>query len=226
MGAGAESAGAAAVTRYRDAVLATTGLVSYWRLQEPSGTTAADAKGTNTGTYVGTPTLGGASPISDTGAKSIALNGTTQYVSAADAASLRFTSTLSLEAWINPTDRAGNYPIFGKWASNLGYIIWLDSGTGNVLWLRDAGSDSMATVIPTGSWSHVVFTLGGGVADLYVNNTNVHSGAATAASSTTNEFRIGSYVGSATPFKGSVAEPAAYSTKITATDVSNHWGAR
>ncbi len=48
-----------------------TGLQSYWRFGELSGTSAADAKGTNTGTYQGTPTLGGAGiPVRVLSAKS------------------------------------------------------------------------------------------------------------------------------------------------------------
>jgi glucose/arabinose dehydrogenase/PKD repeat protein len=41
---------------YSDRVLATSGLASFWRLGETTGTAAGDAKGTNAGTYTGGPT--------------------------------------------------------------------------------------------------------------------------------------------------------------------------
>ncbi len=43
---------------YKAAILATPGLVGYWRLGEASGTVARDEMGANNGTYVGSPTLG------------------------------------------------------------------------------------------------------------------------------------------------------------------------
>ena len=43
---------------YRDAVLATPGLVSYWRLGERTGSVAVDEKGANPGTYGGAFRLG------------------------------------------------------------------------------------------------------------------------------------------------------------------------
>lgn len=36
---------------YKGAVLSQPSLISYWRLDEPGGTTAADSKGTHNGTY-------------------------------------------------------------------------------------------------------------------------------------------------------------------------------
>ena len=42
---------------YRDTVLADHP-ISYWRLDETSGTTATDVQLANTGAYVGSPTLG------------------------------------------------------------------------------------------------------------------------------------------------------------------------
>ena len=48
---------------YESAILANTGLTYFWKLTEPSGTTAADSKGSNTGTYQSTFTLNQTSAI-------------------------------------------------------------------------------------------------------------------------------------------------------------------
>jgi hypothetical protein len=52
-------------TCYPDAVLADNP-VSYWRLDETSGSTATDSKGANAGTYVNGPTLNQAGALPDT----------------------------------------------------------------------------------------------------------------------------------------------------------------
>lgn len=46
-----------------DSVVAADGAVNFWELDEPSGTTAADAIGSNTGTYVNAPTLNQTSSV-------------------------------------------------------------------------------------------------------------------------------------------------------------------
>lgn len=43
---------------YSSLILATSGLMGYWRLGEATGTVAADAMGANNGTFVNAPTLG------------------------------------------------------------------------------------------------------------------------------------------------------------------------
>src|SRR5256885_464185 len=81
---------------------AQTGLVAAYSFNEGTGTTVTDASGTgNTGTVSGTAwtaagKYGGA----------LSFNGTTAQVTIPDAASLRLTSAMTLEAWVNPS--AGN----------------------------------------------------------------------------------------------------------------------
>src|SRR5947199_303228 len=59
--------GFSAGVRTTNTVLTITadGAFGYWRLGEASGTSAADSAGTNTGTYVGSPTLGVAGALTD-----------------------------------------------------------------------------------------------------------------------------------------------------------------
>nr|MDQ6915319.1 hypothetical protein [Actinomycetota bacterium] len=65
---------------YASAVL-TDNPISYWRLGETGGTTAADAMAVNPGTYGSGPTLGANSLISaDTANKAVQFDGATQYV--------------------------------------------------------------------------------------------------------------------------------------------------
>ena len=51
--ASAATCGGTTGSTYSNAVTATAGLVSYWRLGEPSGTSACDSWGSNAGSYQG-----------------------------------------------------------------------------------------------------------------------------------------------------------------------------
>jgi len=72
-----------ALSKYPTLVTGTTGLVSYWRLQETSGSTAVDSASTeagmhNDGVYVGSPTLGSSGPLA--GDNYSVTFGSTRYV--------------------------------------------------------------------------------------------------------------------------------------------------
>ena len=87
---------------YSAAVL-TDNPVSYWRLGESSGTTAADESGANPGTYLNSPTLGAPSLLaSDTADTAVSFDGVNDTVKVPSSPSLELGSTLSLEAWIKP----------------------------------------------------------------------------------------------------------------------------
>ena len=75
------------VVGYGSAVQA-LGPAAHWRLDELSGTVAADSSGHGfNGTYVNTPTLGG-EPLTTGGGRAVALNGTDEHVSVPSAAGL------------------------------------------------------------------------------------------------------------------------------------------
>ena len=82
--------------------------ISYWRLDETSGTTATDFQHANTGAYVGSPTLGQPGALSGDPDTAVAFNGTSQYVSVPYSASLN-PATFSVEVWAKPTGGAGTY---------------------------------------------------------------------------------------------------------------------
>ncbi len=97
---------------YRQAVLGTAGLVSYWRLGERSGSVAVDAKGANDGAYAGGVSLGQAGLVGDSDTAA-GFDGADDVVRAADFAA---PASVSLEAWIRPADVAAGQTrvIMGK----------------------------------------------------------------------------------------------------------------
>src|SRR5437588_12563469 len=92
---------------YRTAVLADNP-VSYWRLGEGSGTTAADEQGTNSGTYVGSPTLGQPGLLTGDPNTAVAFNGSSAKVEIPSIQTPR-----TIEAWIKTTSKA-EQPIWSK----------------------------------------------------------------------------------------------------------------
>jgi len=102
--------------RYKDVVLDDVP-TSYWRLDEPSGTVAADQQGANVGTYVNGPTLnkdtllpgGGTPDPAVAGAerelgKAITIDGATQRVEANGAGTLfSGVNAVSMSCWVTTT---------------------------------------------------------------------------------------------------------------------------
>ncbi len=93
---------------YSDAVLADDP-VGYWRLGEPSGTTANDSAGDNTGTYEGGAQLGADSLIpGDPANAATQLDGTNDRIGIPDADELSPTGQVTVEAWIKPEQVPGS----------------------------------------------------------------------------------------------------------------------
>ncbi len=76
------------------------GLVSYWRLGESSGTTATDAQGVASGTYVNSPELGVASLLKGETDTAVNFDGINDHVSITPVSALNMTAEVTLEAWI------------------------------------------------------------------------------------------------------------------------------
>lgn len=211
---------------YRSTVLATAGLVSDWELDETSGTTAADAAGTNPGTYQGSPTLG----VPGISGTATTLNGTTQYVTVPDAASLHLSGALSLEAWVKTTSTAAGAIIVAKFAptSFAGWGLRLAAGKAS-LWVGDGtnGWFTGNTSVADGKWHHVVGTLSGTTVSLYVDGVLDTSGTRTASLTNTTSLQIGTDPtgpGGAS-FAGTLDAVAVYAAALSATTVAQHYAA-
>jgi hypothetical protein len=214
---------------YRTTVLADNP-VSYWRLGETSGTTAADQKGTNPGSYQKSPSLGVASLLaSDSANKAVGLDGTNDDVRVASSGSLNLTLPLTLEAWIKPSalpasgsfksilSKAGAYSLQFN-GPQLEFTI-IQSGTKRRL-------KAASGAIQIGQTYHVVGTYDGAAQRLFINGSQVANQALSGgASVTSNPLYIGSWNGSSEFFAGTIDEAAVYGSALGASRVSAHHSA-
>jgi len=115
--------------------------LAYWRLDEASGTNAADSSGNGrNGAYANGVTLGSAGALvgdSDTGAT---FDGSDDNVTVPDDPTMRLNGSWSIEFWAKQISYMHTYPgILGKGANPTqptGYGIWSDSN-GALWFMRD-----------------------------------------------------------------------------------------
>lgn len=213
---------------YNPAVLTTPGLVAYWRLGEPSGTTAADSFGSNTGTHFGGVTPGAAGLLTNDADLAASFDGTNDYVNVPDSAALSPTTAISVEAWIKP-NALDNRRIASK-----DFILRINpAAEGNALaFLVNIGGSyeprvSSGVVPALGSVYHVVGTYdsAGGANNLkiYVN------GDLRASQTRTGTVVDGTgalTIGGTNYFNGVIDEVAVYNAALSATQVREHYSSR
>jgi len=220
--------GVAPVSTYAQTVTADAP-AGYWRLDETSGTTAANAAGAaGSGTYTGV-TLGAPGLIGSASDKAVTFPGTNSRVAIASSAAVSPTARVSVEAWIKPsalpaagafasvTSKAESYSLQFN-GPRLEFTI-IQSGTRKRL-------QAPAGAIVVGNTYHVVGTYDGTTQRLYINGAQSVSAALTGAiTANTNALYIGSWNGSSEFYRGTADEVAVYSTALSASQVLNHYNA-
>ena len=226
---------------------------SYWKLNETSGTTFADATGNNNaataqfqalnGLYLGSETLGVSGIISDDTA--ITLDGSSGYVDALTPVPNPQGSALSEEIWFKTTTTNGGTLLslnntFASSPSARGHVLYMANS--GILTLGVWNGSAIVTLSSTstykdGNWHYAAGVLTStGQMILYVDGVQVNSSQNTIndTSPWPGYWSVGytSYDGywssppSSVYFAGTVDEPAIYPYALTAAQVSNHFNAR
>ncbi len=223
--------------------------LAYWRLDDTSGSSAADLSGNNhPGTYVGNVLYRQMGAIqSDPSSRSVYLNqgGTsTDYVSAAGAPfNFPGQASFSLEAWVLPAMIDTSYrgvvsDEIPSGTTKEGYVVYLGGFTDGGMGIGydrygDSGSTPLhdgGAVLQGAGWFHIVAVYDSSstpTMSIYVN------GGLSASSPTTRQiqpfscqFDIGATLCGANGwFEGNIAEVAVYGTALSATQVQNHYAA-
>lgn len=208
-----------------------------WRLDETSGTTAADSSGGGrTGSYANV-TLNQASALASGNGRSATFNGTSSRVNTVSEDHVIFVDDYSVEVWFRTTStRGGRLVGYGNsrtgLSSNYDRALYL-TNAGNVVFgqyttttntLRSAGT------FRDGLWHHAVGTKGAQGMRLYVDGRLAGSNTVTANQSYYGWWNVGGDQLSGWPdqptsnyFSGSLDEVAIYDKQLTAVRIFDHF---
>ena len=219
-------AGKSTMTPYQATVLADRP-ISYWPLDESSGSTATDALGKNNGSLLVNAQRLGQSAAPGLGT-AVRFDGATERIDIPHSASLALSQTFTIEMWIKPEGSAGSTlaPLLDRapWQFSVFYY----SGGANFYDARYETSYWSAYLgAPLNQWTHIVYVKDrNGVADNwrgYVNGVEAfrmtHDFTLPA---TTNPMTLGSIPGY-TGFTGCMDEVAIYGHALTADQVRTHY---
>ncbi len=209
---------------YGNLILSESGLVSYWRLGETSGT-FADLKGVNTGTLVGADiTRGVTGLINDPNAAiTFGVAGTTR-VDVSNNASLDLADTFTLECWFKRSE-TGTGSVYGFIDRGAGaYQTQIRFGFPSVS-IGGTGSICLSSVSVVDLLRHhLMVTKTGASSKLYLDGVDRTSG--TASGTGTNNgssLGLGSDAGGGENFNGTLDECAIYSVVLTAAQALAHY---
>jgi hypothetical protein len=214
------------MSAYSDLVLS-HGAVAYWRLNEPSGTTAADSAGTRTGTLAGTGTvLGVTGRLAGELAASFDGNG---RILPSSMPSLG--SAFTLEAWVKPTTSPGAEPwgILVRSVVLDGDFQWTYRATTVVrlnYYSTTSSNYETLVVLPIGSWTHLTVSGGAGQFVLYVNGVAQPGQAVTLSGTGQGPGAIGGFAEAGAEtwgWRGSVQDVAMYPTALSPAQILNHY---
>jgi len=201
---------------------------AYYRLNEMTGTTAADSSGNGRdGTYSGDFTLGQPGALATSPATSVRLGGGSAIVACP---ALPRLGTFTAEAWIkltgNVTQPGSAAVLSDIYPSNINFVLEIG---GNSLWgghYNGTWHQSPAISLQTGLWYHAVCTFDGTTIILYVNGVQTGTTIDSSAPQTSSAgWRIGRRWDLADFFNGWVDEVAIYDHALTAARVLRHYQA-
>lgn len=206
----------------------------YWRLDETSGSAAADSSGAGyiyPGTYFGGVTKGAPSALATGAGSSITLSPNGQTGVTGDKQVFNPT-TYSMETWFKTTSTDGG-KLIGFGSSRTGESGSYDrhvymSGNGAIkfgVWNGWAGIIESAPGYNDGSWHHVVASQSAAGMRLYLDGQLVAQNDIATAQNYSGYWRIGGDNGweGATYWTGSLDEAAVYPTALTAAQVTDHF---
>ena len=217
---------------YAERILA-DGAAAYWRLNEASGTSAADSAGTHPGAISGGVTLGvpGVVPASAT---AMSFDGTGRI----DLASFPpLGSAFTLELWAQPTaDAPFGRAMLNRRITADGDFQWGRVGVGAGALTRFVYASGTQlqldhpVEVPLGSWAHFVVTGAAGQITQYCNGVAGPSAAQSIAGAGGGAMSIGAYGGEPInpPYEwiGALSDVAMYPRALTAADVLAHYNAK
>lgn len=212
--------------------------VSWWRLDETSGSTFADAMGRNPGSWVTPPTLGapGALSGSANGAAQFTL-ANASYGEVPFAANLN-TDTISVECWVKTSEVENDIVPLSSWVASPNHKGYMFIKSGSSWRTALSFGDTyvytyvaMGSVVPA-QWTHLVYTCSPSAGwSVYMNGVRAAGPFSTSGwvLNTSAPFRIGTSVPGASSyndfFDGEIDEVSVYGTVLSSTNILAHYEA-
>ena len=201
----------------------TPGLVSYWRLGEPSGTTATDTQGVANGTYVNNPGLGATGLLASESDTAVNFDGKDDHVSITPVSALNMTSEATLEAWIKADALQGtilrrnnSYELRAQSDGSVLFRVWVGEAVQSLT--------SAEGKLKTGTIYHVAGTYDGSTMRIFLNGKEIAS-KAQKGSMTHNSDTL--YIArndfSNTYFDGVIDEVAIYDEALPEATLGQHY---
>ncbi len=199
-----------------------TGLVAAYAFNEGAGSTVSDGSGQgNAGTVDG--------PVWTTAGKfgkALTFDGSNDYVTVPDAASLDPGPAMTLEAWVRPTASTGWRTVLLKenGTGELAYSLYSASGTNRPSAWAYVGGGSQSVIgtaaVPLNAWTHLAATYDGSNLRLYVGGvlkiTKAYSGS---VAGTAEPLRIGGNAVWGEYFAGQIDEVRVYNKALTVAQI-------
>jgi len=199
------------------------GLVAAYSFDEGTGTTLGDNSGnSNTGTIAN-----GSWTSTGKFGSALTFDGTSTMVTVADSASLDLTTGMTLEAWVYPTTLSDWRTVLMKEKPGAHvYLLYAhDNAPHPALYVRADNLEYFVpgtAGLPVNTWSHLAATYDGITLRLYVNGTQVASGALSVAiDSSTSPLRIGGNSIWGEYFAGRIDEIRIYNRALSSAQVAS-----
>jgi hypothetical protein len=210
------------------------GMISYWKFDEGSGTTATDSVDANHGTIYGATWTTG--QVDD----ALSFDGVNDYVEVPDSDSLDITGSIALEAWIYRTKTNAWQGIIAKFSGDLdkrSYLLYVSNTNRLALLISSTGLQAGPgwgyifgdSIIPLNEWVHVMGTYDGSYLRVYINGSIDGEQAASIGPIYVSDapLRIGAFFQIAPygicPFGGMIDEVAIYNRALSAEEINQHY---
>ena len=220
------------------AIIGQDGPVSYWPLNESSGTNAYDYSGYgHTGAQNGGITLGASGPQPPTfsgfnaGKTAYLLDGSSGYIACGTNASLSGSTDFAVEAWIKTTSTAGGEIVCQRDPNGFSgeYVCSMNSSGTLVFFIYGSGGYQFditsSKTVNDGNWHYLAFVRAGTTGTIYVDGASVATGTGTVQNlAPTLQTYIGADIrGSDNYFGGTMADVAIYNHALGANRVIDHY---
>ncbi len=194
--------------------------IGYWRFDEASGTSAADASGNNrTATLVN----GASFALGGMTGNAVMLDGVNDYV---NLGTLGLSANATLSMWMRATATSGDRRLLGQLTggtTQAGALAIAPNGAAaGSLWVWDGGSWRQlapGNSIPINTWVHLTVTFAGGTATAYVNGAAVGGQSSAFSFAAANAGLGGKFLNQyGNPFVGLLDDVRVYSQALTAAE--------